>query len=192
MMATRSPLLLTLGYGKRTIDVVVELLERYGVQYLVDVRSVPWSRYHPDFSHDALKGHLSAHDIAYLFLGEELGGRPNDAGCYDAKGRVDYEACRRRPAFRHGMQRLRTAWDQGQRLALLCSESRPQDCHRSKLLGVALAEEGIEVTHLDEDGTPMTQQEVMDRLLGSQLSLFEDLPSGKAAKSRGRYRTVDE
>jgi uncharacterized protein (DUF488 family) len=81
MTATPSPLFSTLGYGKRTIDAVIELLERYGVQYLVDVRSVPWSRYHPDFSHDVLKEHLRAHDIAYLFLGEELGGRPNDAGC---------------------------------------------------------------------------------------------------------------
>jgi hypothetical protein len=105
---------------------------------------------------------------------------------------VDYEACRQRPAFRRGIERLGTAWEQGQRLALLCSESRPQDCHRSKLLGVALAEEGIEVMYLDEDGTPLTQQEVMDRLLGGQLSLFEDLPAGKAVKSRGQYRPVGE
>jgi uncharacterized protein (DUF488 family) len=192
MTASRPPLLLTLGYGKRSIDEAIGLLDQHGVRYLVDVRSAPWSRYHPDFAHDALKGHLTAHGITYLFLGEELGGRPNDAGCYDEQGRVDYEACRRRPAFRHGIDRLRTAWEQGQRVALLCSESRPQDCHRSKLVGVALAEEGIEVMHLDEDGAPVSQQEVMDRLLGGQLSLFDDLPAGKTVKSRRRYRPVDE
>lgn len=191
-MAERAPLLLTLGYGKRTIGDALDLLQQHGVRYLVDVRSVPWSRYHPDFAHDALKKHLAAHDIAYLYLGEELGGRPNDATCYDEQGRVDYDACRRRPAFQRGIERLRTAWAQGQRVALLCSESRPQDCHRAKLLGVALEEEGIPVTHLDEDGAPLSQQEVMARLHGPQLSLFDDLPGGPAAKSRGRYRAAEE
>lgn len=183
-----SPLLLTLGYGKRSIGEAIDLLERHGVRYLADVRSAPYSRHHPDFSHDALKGHLAARRIVYLFLGEELGGRPDDAGCYDEQGRVDYEACRRRPQFRQGIARLRSAWEQGQRVALLCSESRPENCHRSKLIGAALADEGIEVTHLDEDGAPLSQQQVMDRLSGGQLDLFEDLPAGKAAKSRGRYR----
>ena len=192
MTDTPSPLLLTLGYGKRSIDEAIDLLQRHQVRYLVDVRSAPWSRYHPDFAHDALKGHLTAHGIAYLFLGKELGGRPDDAGCYDDQGRVDYEACRQRPEFRQGIQRLRTAWEQGRRVALLCSESRPQDCHRAKLVGAALAEEGIEVTHLDEDGTPVSQQEVMDRLLGGQLSLFDDLPAGKTVRSRRRYRTDGE
>lgn len=192
MMATESPLLLTLGYGKRSIGEVIELLEHHGVQFLVDIRSAPWSRYHPDFAHDALKDHLRARGIAYLFLGEELGGRPNDAGCYDEQGRVDYEACRRRPAFGQGIARLRAAWEQGQRVALLCSESRPEDCHRSKLVGAALTEEGMQVVHLDEDGTPLSQQEVMDRLSGGQLTLFEDLPTGKAAKSRRQYRPAGE
>lgn len=187
-----SPFIVTLGYGKRSIDEAIGLLERHEIRFLVDVRSVPWSRYHPDFSHDELKRNLGAREITYLFLGEELGGRPNDAGCYDEQGRVDYAACRQRPAFRRGIERLHAAWKQGQRVALLCSESRPEDCHRSKLVGVALAGEGIEVTHLDEDGTPVSQAEVMDRLAGGQLSLFDDLPPGKAAKSRGRYSPVNE
>ncbi|MBV9281131.1 MAG: DUF488 domain-containing protein [Chloroflexi bacterium] len=191
-MVRPSSLLLTLGYGKRSIAEAIGLLEGHGVRFLVDVRSVPWSRHHPDFSQNALKGHLAARGIAYVFMGEELGGRPRDPDCYDEKGRVDYEACRRRPAFRQGIRRLRTAWELGQRVALLCSESRPQDCHRSKLLGVALAEEGIVVMHLDEDGTPVSQQEVMDRLLGGQLSLFDDLPVGKTAKSRRRYLMGEE
>jgi uncharacterized protein (DUF488 family) len=188
MTVTPSPLLLTLGYGKRSIAEAIELLERHGVKYLADVRSAPYSRHHPDFSHDALTRHLEAHDIAYLYMGEELGGRPNDPDCYDENGRVDYEACRRRQAFREGIERLRVAWEQGQRMALLCSESRPENCHRSKLVGAALTEEGVAVTHLDEDGTPISQEEVMDRLQSGQPSLFDDLQAEKSTKSRGRYR----
>lgn len=181
-----SPLILTLGYGKRSIDETIGLLQQHGVRFLIDVRSVPWSRYHPDFAQDALKGHVRAHDIVYLFLGEELGGRPDDPGCYDAGGKVDYEACKLRPAFREGIERLRRAWEQGQRVALLCSESRPEDCHRSKSIGPVLVSEGIEVLHLDEDGTLLSQQDVEMRRTGGQLTL-EGLPDAKAAKSRRRY-----
>ena len=180
-----SPILLTLGYGKRSIADVIDLLQQHDVRYLADVRSVPYSRHHPGFSHDALKAHLDTHHITYLFMGEELGGRPNDASCYDDKGRVVYEACMQRSAFRHGIERLQKAWQQDQRVALLCSEARPENCHRSKLIGVALKAEGLDVTHLDEDGTALSQQEVMNRLHDGQLGLFADQPIGKAATSRG-------
>jgi uncharacterized protein (DUF488 family) len=180
--------MLTLGHGKRSIQDTIELLQRHGVRYLVDVRSAPYSRYQPDFSRDALKGHLRAHDIAYLHMGPELGGRPDDPSCYDASGRVDYEACARRPAFHEGIERLRKAWEQGQRVAVLCSESRPENCHRTKLVGEALLRQGIPVTHLDPDGSPASQQEVMERLAGRQAGLFEDMPPATATRSRRRHQ----
>jgi hypothetical protein len=124
-------------------------------------------------------------------MGEELGGRPKDRSCYDAQDRVLYEICKQRPEFQHGIERLRTAWGQGRRVALLCSESRPENCHRSKLIGPALIEHGIEVTHLDEDGTTVSQQEVMARVEGGQPSLFPEMPAPQAARSRGRYAAGD-
>lgn len=187
MTETPSPLLLTLGYGKRSIGEAIGLLKQHDVRFLVDVRSAPYSRYHPDFSHDALKEHLKAHGITYLYMGEELGGRPKDRSCYDAQDRVLYEVCRERPAFRRGIERLRTAWEQGRRVALLCSESQPENCHRSKLIGPALADQGIEVLHLDGDGAVVSQQDVMSRMEGGQPTLFPDMPAPKAARSRGRY-----
>jgi uncharacterized protein (DUF488 family) len=190
MMSVASPLLITIGYGQRSINEVIDLLAQHGIRFLVDVRSVPWSRYQPDFSRNMLEECLATHDIVYVSLGEELGGRPKDVNCYDSKGRVNYEACRQRPVFRHGIGRLRAAWEQGQRVALLCSEVRPQNCHRSKLLGAALLDAGIEVMHLDETDTIVSQREVMDRLLGGQLTLFDDPPPAKVTRSRGR-RLVD-
>lgn len=183
---------MSIGYAKRSIDEVIGLLEARGVRFLVDVRSAPWSQYQPDFSRDALARHVEERGITYLFLGEELGGRPKDADCYDAKGRVDYEACRRRPAFQRGIGRLLRAWEGGHRVALLCSESRPQECHRSKLLGAALREAGVAVMHVDENDAMVSQEEVMERLSGGQLPLFDDLPSGRAIKSRGRYRATHD
>jgi uncharacterized protein (DUF488 family) len=189
---TVSPLLLTIGYGKRTLDEAIALLDDHSVRYLADVRSVPWSRFRPEFAQDELKAHLDLAGIRYLYLGEELGGRPKDPSCYDARGRVDYDACRQRAAFLGGIERLRTAWTQGQRVALLCSESRPEECHSSKLLGVVLQEMGIAVQHLDEDGSVVSQEAVMGRLEGNQPSLFGDLPPAGALRSRGRYRDPEQ
>lgn len=187
-MTPDSPLLMTLGHGKRTIDDVIARLNEHHVAFLVDVRSVPWSRFQPDFSRDALQQRLPASGISYLFLGEELGGRPKDRTCYDEHGRVNYDACMRRPAFQHGIQRLKTAWEQGRRVALLCSERRPEECHRSKLVGKALVATGLDVTHLDENDALVTQEQVMSRAHAGQVELFPDLAIGKAARSRGKYR----
>ncbi len=183
---------MSLGYGKRSIAQAIALLRQHDIAFLVDLRSAPYSRYHPDFSYETLRRHLAEQGIAYLYMGEELGGRPKDPACYDASGRVDYAACRQRPAFRQGIGRLRTAWKQGRRVALLCSEARPEQCHRTKLVGAALAEEGIDVLHLDEDDTPLTQAEVMARLQDGQLSLLAELAPAKVTKSRGRYAPPEE
>jgi uncharacterized protein (DUF488 family) len=188
MTTACSPLLLTLGYGKRSIGDVIDLLKQHQVSCLADVRSVPWSRYHPDFSQKALKEHLGRHEIRYLFLGRELGGRPDDPSCY-VDGRVDYARCRERPAFVEGIARLRRGWEMGERMALLCSESKPENCHRAKLLGPVLVDAGIGVTHLDEDGVPLSQSEVMVRLTGGQLGLFGDVPP---AGSSRRYSVAKD
>ena len=76
----------TIGYGSRSIEQFVEVLQRYKIAYLVDVRSAPYSRYKPEFSKVELASELQRHGIRYLFMGDTLGGRPNDENCYDEDG----------------------------------------------------------------------------------------------------------
>lgn len=180
--------LLTFGYGSRSETDILALLAHHRIEYVIDVRSTPWSRYRPEFSQDQLASSLRAHGIRYLFMGSELGGRPDDPACYDDDGRVDYRACESRPAFREGIARLQGAWRAGHSVALMCSEGRPEDCHRTKLVAAALVEAGTEVRHIDERGTLRSHDEVLDRLRGSQITLLED--PGLIAKSRGRYRAA--
>lgn len=181
--------LLTFGYGRRSGDDALALLKKHRVAFVVDVRSVPWSRHHPEFSQDRLQALLASQGIRYVFMGEDLGGRPDDASCYDDDGRVDYEACRRRPAFARGIGRLLAAWTQRNRVAIMCSESRPEDCHRTKLIADALISAGAEVAHLDEHGIVRTQEEVVDRLRANQMTLLAGNPEA-LHKSRGRYRAT--
>ena len=181
----------TIGYGAREIDAFIAVLQQQRIEFLLDVRSRPHSRYKPDFSGDLLEGHLRRAGIRYLFLGDSLGGRPADPTCYDADGKVDYAAVEQRAFYREGLERVARAYEQGRRVALMCSEGKPEACHRSKLIGKSLTRRGIPVAHIDEHNELISQEEVLPRLTGGQLSFFGDdmLPSG----SRKRYeRPGDE
>jgi uncharacterized protein (DUF488 family) len=151
------------------------------VQFLIDVRSIPHSRYQPSFSKDALQTSVLEYGVKYVFMGDDLGGRPSDRDCYVA-GKVDYARVRQRDFFRRGIGRLISAVEQGYRVCLMCSESLPCECHRSKLIGSALLEHGVQSLHLLSDGSVQTQEEVISKLVGSQPDLF-----GQTFTSRKTY-----
>jgi uncharacterized protein (DUF488 family) len=178
--------ILTIGYGLRDVRELVALLHRHGVEYVGDVRSAPYSRRRPEFSREGLERLLRTSELRYLFLGDTLGGRPDDPDCYDADGHVDYERCRTSPSFAAGIDRVEIAHREGHRLALLCSETRPTDCHRSKLLAEMLTERGVPVAHIDEHGQLVEHAEIAARIRGPQLSL----DAGGLGRSRRAYRAA--
>ena len=153
------------------------------MQFLVDVRSVPYSQYQPEFSREPLERQLVRHGLTYVFMGDDLGGRPKDPDCYYANGKVHYSKCRTKEFFRRGIRRLRSAYNQSLRVCLLCSEGKPWQCHRSKLVGAALLDASIEALHILPDGEIRTQSEVIQELTGGQENFF-----GEQFVSRKRYR----
>jgi uncharacterized protein (DUF488 family) len=175
----------TIGYGTREIDAFIAALRRYGVSYLIDVRSKPYSRYKPDFSQERLDEHLRRAGIRYVFMGDALGGRPDDPTCYDAEGKADYAQIAERSFFQAGIDRLMSAHAQRLPISLMCSEGKPENCHRSKLIGKTLSGRGVPMAHIDENDELIDQEAVLLRHTGGQRSLFGDemLPSG----SRKRY-----
>ena len=98
--------------------------------------------------------------------------------------------------FQQGMARLRTAWEKQLHVALMCSEMKPQECHRSKLIGNALIEQHIAVAHIDELGACKEQQAVNNLLLGGQATLFAELPlvevNGKVGRARKKVKSFGE
>ena len=162
----------TIGYGSRSIEQFIKVLQHHKIAYLIDVRSTPYSRYKPEFSKEALAAELQRHQIRYVFMGETLGGHPDDETCYDEKGQVDYNKVKDTESYQSGIERLQTAFDQRQRVALMCSEGKPEQCHRSKLIGASLDTKCLPVTHIDENDEKQTQEKVIDRLTGGQMRLF--------------------
>lgn len=186
----------TIGYGNRSIEEFIELLQRYEIQFLLDIRSHPSSRFNPKFSKEVLEKLLKQQHIRYVFMGDTLGGRPSDRTCYDLDGRVDYAKLRQKEFYQQGISRIQTAWEKQLHVALMCSERKPQECHRSKLIGNSLTEHSIEVAHIDEGGKVKTQAEVNGLLIGDQPSLFDlEQPitvNKKIAFSRKRYMQSNE
>src|SRR5262245_50233341 len=122
--ATGAPKLYSVGHSTHDLPAFVELLKRAGVTAVADVRTYPSSQWIPHFNRPELERALPAHGIAYVFLGDLLGGRPDDTGLYDDSGRIDYEKVRRTSAFQNGLERLLRGAER-YRIAMMCAEPDP-------------------------------------------------------------------
>lgn len=154
----------TIGHGTRSAADLLSLLQQYGIRYLVDVRSKPFSAYNPQYNQPVLKAFIEKHGVVYVFMGDSLGGRPDDPECYTDKGKVDYAVVQEKAFFRAGLLRVKTAFEKNIPIALMCSESKPGDCHRSRLIGAALTKMELPVQHITEEGALKDQQAVMAEL----------------------------
>ncbi len=165
--------ILTAGYGNLGFDRFLQRLREHGVTHLVDVRSVPQSGYWEDFRRPNLERKMAETEIKYIWMGDTLGGvRDSPVLCKNPDS-VDLAPLFAAPHFRLGLDRLkRAASDDSKRLLLMCGCLRPHRCHRFRLVGEALAAEGVEVLHLDEHGQPVPHPTVAEQAKGPQRSLF--------------------
>ena len=173
-MTGNTETVLTIGHANHAPEVFSGLLARHRVTAVADVRSVPYSRRHPQFNREALARTLGMAGVRYVCLGRELGGRPDDRSCYE-DGRVRYDRLARTPRFRDGLERvLRGA--AAYRIALMCAEREPLHCHRTLLVGQELDMRGVDVAHVLPDATLESHARAMDRLLAEfGLDADEDL-----------------
>jgi uncharacterized protein (DUF488 family) len=174
----------TIGHSNHPIEHFVELLKAGGVERLVDVRSMPWSRRFPQFGRERLAKSLAEAGIAYAWEGEALGGKPKAGGVYD-----DLAA---RPEFKDAIGRL-IADRADTSLCLMCAEKEPLDCHRTVLVSRRLAERGTPIEHLLADGTVRPHGDIEETLLkkiGSGADLFEDRDARLARAWQARERAM--
>jgi hypothetical protein len=161
---TPLPRLFSIGHSDHEPDRLRQLLQAAAVTAVADVRSAPYSKRLPWFNRPELESGLQKAGMAYVFLGDLLGGRPAALSLYDADGRVNYERVRQTEACRRGLDRL---LDGAERftIALLCSEEDPLHCHRGLMIAPALAERGAAMSHLRGDGAVETAAALEARLL---------------------------
>jgi uncharacterized protein (DUF488 family) len=166
----------SVGHSNHALDRFIELLREFGIEVLADIRSHPYSRFAPHFNAAPLRAAVEGAGLTYVFLGDELGGRPTEDRFYDASGHVRYDEVAKSTRFRDRISELVDDMTE-HRTALMCSEEDPRGCHRYLLLARVLDELGVRVLHIRGDGRLQTAEELeqettRERGETGQLTLF--------------------
>ncbi len=166
--------LFTIGHSNHPIERFIALLQKHQVDILVDVRSIPASRWNPQFDRHRLERALREVGIVYRFMGNTLGGRPDIDQLYDQRGYAIYDAFVQTSLFQEGVTQLLQLLRQDQSVALMCAEEDPNHCHRRLLIASYLYERyGIDAVHIRKEGSTQTESQIRRTITGS---LFEDDP----------------
>ena len=173
-------IVLTIGHSTHALEAFTALLRRHHVSAVADVRSAPYSRFNSQYNREPLTEALKVQGIRYVYLGRELGGRSDDPTCYE-DGRIRYDRVAETGSFRNGLDRVMDGAVK-YRIALMCAEKEPLDCHRTLLVARALDERGVDVAHIHADGVTESHKAAMDRLLDLQKLPREGDLSGTRAK----------
>jgi uncharacterized protein (DUF488 family) len=178
------------GHSNHDLDRFAALVQGQGIEFLVDVRSYPYSRIAPHFNRENLQPVMEDQGIRYAFLGLALGGRPQRDEHYDVNGHALYGEMAAELAFKEAIQGLlKGASDH--RLALLCSCGLPEECHRRLLVGKVLCDRGAELRHILPNQSIESEHSVPLPGVNDQPALFgHDLHPWRSTRSVSRRRRL--
>jgi uncharacterized protein (DUF488 family) len=163
VMETSKPVLFTVGHSVHPIDHFIDILKKNGIEAVADVRSSPYSKFTPQFNREPIKETLQRNGIRYVFLGEELGARRDEAECYESS-KVIYRKVANLPIFKAGISRLLEGTEK-MRVAIMCAEKDPLTCHRTVLVAHFSRAHFSDTLHILEDGSIESRAEADLRLL---------------------------
>ncbi|MEQ8284032.1 DUF488 domain-containing protein [Thalassospira sp.] len=163
----------TVGYAGHDRDSLLALFKSHGITAVADIRTFKRSSYWTAFDSESFAPFLRENGIAYVFMGDVMGGKPQMPDLYPG-GQLDYDLMAKRPDFKAGIERLVSGAGK-YRICLMCAEKDPLDCHRTLLIAPALKEAEFDLRHLVE-GRVEAQSETEDRMIamngGDVLDLF--------------------
>lgn len=155
----------TIGHSTHPPEYFLELLQTHQIDSIVDVRSVPASKFNPQYNQKPLSALLRQHGIRYLHFPKEFGARQTDPEVLDETGTVDFQKVRQSDAFQEGIRRLENGLERGYRIALLCSEAEPFDCHRFVMVSAHLTQMGYAVSHILKDKSILNNEALEKALI---------------------------
>jgi uncharacterized protein (DUF488 family) len=180
----------TIGHSTHSIDRLIQLLTLHGITAVCDVRSQPYSRVNPQFNREPLRAALKSSGIAYVPLGKELGARTDDRRCY-CNGRVQYDLLAKTGPFRQGLDRVKEG-SRSHRIALMCAEKDPLQCHRTILVARHLEKEGSHVRHILANGRIEEHGQAIARLMVNLRLPLDDMFRSKDDLIAEAYRVQGE
>lgn len=156
----------TIGHSTRNLEDLIYIIKQYKINCIMDVRKVPYAsnEYSKIFNRESLDIKLKAKGINYIYYGKELGGSVKEEGIIDEDGDVDFDKIIINPIFQKGIEKVRIEIEKGQKIALLCSERNPLNCHRSILIGYVLSKIGIFIEHIIDENNTKSQSRIEEEL----------------------------
>ena len=183
----------TVGHSNMTEEEFINLLKKYEINCIVDVRSFPKSKYVSHFDKENISKYLKKNNIVYIYMGKELGARRDNPSLYNDDGILDFEKVKRNQQFLNGINRIKKGLKKGYKVSLMCSEKYPQDCHRSILIGKYLKDNDFKVKHIDENGEIKSQEDIEELLMDkhfpdrNQMNLFKNKTEDETEKIQKVY-----
>lgn len=186
--------LYTIGYATKAVAVFIAQLKQYQIDVVADVRSVPYSKVFHDYHQEAIVAELKRNDIAYVYLGAELGPRSKLPEHYDDHGQVQFDRLMKSTLFAQGVERLYAGMEKGFTIALMCAEKDPATCHRSLLIGYFLArhhendqDTALDILHIDHAGQ-IEKQPALEQRLCDMHALETDLFMSSEERATQAYQ----
>lgn len=160
----------TIGHSNYTVERLIDMLRHYNINCVVDIRGTPYSKYNIQFDKDTIKYTLTKAGFVYIYMGEELAAKRVRKVSYNSEGYSDFKEVINEEEFIRGIERLKTGYSKGYKIALLGAMQDPIRCHRSILVGRYLRDNNINVKHILDDYSIASQEEIEEMLLNKYFS----------------------
>lgn len=156
----------SVGYAGLSLEELLDKLPGLATgALLVETRSVPFSRRHPQFNQDQLKSRLGE---AYLDCSKVFGARTPNPEYYSGDGQVDFSKVEKDAGFQRALNEIKDA-SRSRDVVLLCACKHPERCHRTLLVAEALhGQAGIDVEHIHSNGSVEMHSQLRARVAREQ------------------------
>ena len=160
----------TIGHSNYTMERLIDMLEYYNINCVVDIRRTPYSKYNIQFDKEAIRYTLTNAGFVYIYMGKELAAKRIRKNSYNNEGYSNFEEVIKEEEFKRGVERLKNGCEKGYKIILLGAMQEPIRCHRSILVGRELVKNDFDVKHILDDYSIVTQDDIEEMLLNKYFS----------------------
>ena len=160
----------TIGHSNYTMERLIDMLEYYNINCVVDIRGTPYSKYNIQFDKETIRYTLTNAGFVYIYMGKELAAKRIRNNYYNNEGYSNFEEVIKEEEFKRGVERLKNGCEKGYKIILLGAMQDPIRCHRSILVGRELVKNDFDVKHILDDYSIVTQDDIEEMLLNKYFS----------------------
>ena len=160
----------TIGHSNYDLSRLVDMLNKYNINCVVDIRGIPYSKYNVQYNKEAIQKTLNDLGFTYIYMAKEFAAKRDSKISYNKEGYADFHKVINEESFKNGIERLKLGISKGYRIALLGAMQEPVRCHRSILVGRYLRDNNINVKHILDDYSIASQEEIEEMLLNKYFS----------------------